>query len=107
MTTVITGSRLHFGLLRPPPTEGRRGFGGCDRGGVLVDGGKCAADGLAPLVARAEFPAGWRVVLLTPPSPADWHGDRERAAFAALAGVTADDALCRLVLVGLLPALAE
>src|SRR5438309_1333818 len=90
MTTVITGSRLHFGLLRPPP-----------------DGGKRASDAPAPLVARAEFPPDWRVVLLTPPTPADWHGDRERAAFAALAGAEADDGLCRLVLLGLLPALRE
>ncbi|HEY1381871.1 MAG TPA: hypothetical protein VGF55_34040, partial [Gemmataceae bacterium] len=214
MTTVITGSRLHFGLLRPPPVGGSRGFGGCglmveapavrvavepaaawsatgpaadralavarrvagddrphrvtveacppehvglgvgtqlslavaravlqlapgespganylarlagrggrsgvgvhgfDRGGFVVDGGKRAGEAVAPLVAHAEFPAEWRVVLFTPPSPADWHGDRERAAFAALAArpasgyPAADDALCQLVLLGMLPALA-
>jgi len=202
MTTVITGSRLHFGLLRPPPVGGRRGFGGCglmveapavsvavepaadwsaagpaadralavarrvaagrphrivvescppehvglgagtqlslavaravaeadvptadlarltgrggrsaiglhgfERGGFLVDGGKRDDGDLAPLVARAEFPPEWRVVLIRPPGPADWHGERERDAFAALAAAKADDSLCRLVLVGMLPAL--
>jgi beta-RFAP synthase len=208
MIRVLTGSRLHFGLLRPPPAEDQRGFGGCglmieapavrvavepasdwsatgpsadraldvgrhvaqdrphrivveecppehvglgvgtqlslavaravtqalggpvksavelarltgrggrsgvgvhgfDHGGFLVDGGKRGKDMLAPLVARAEFPPEWRIVLLTPPGPAVWHGDRERAAFAALAGTAADDSLCRLVLLGMLPALAE
>jgi beta-RFAP synthase len=203
MTRVETGSRLHFGLLRPPPVGDRRGFGGCglmveapavrvaaepanewsadgpaadralavarrvaparpyrivveacppehvglgvgtqlslavaravagttvpadelarltgrggrsgvgvhgfDHGGFLVDGGKRAGDDLAPLVARSEFPPDWRIVLLTPPERPDWHGDRERDAFAALAAAVADDALCRLVLLDMLPALA-
>jgi beta-RFAP synthase len=206
MTRVETGSRLHFGLLEPPPRDGRRGFGGCglmieapavrvavepasdwsatgpasaralavarrvapdrpctlvvevcppehvglgvgtqlslavaraverslgrpdrpaaelarlvgrgtrsavgvhgfDRGGFVVDGGKRDADAIAPLVARAEFPAEWRVVLLTPPGGGEWHGDRERDVFAGMAG--ADAALCRLILTGMLPALVE
>src|SRR5437764_1418439 len=77
MTRVETGSRLHFGLLRPAPAPGGRAFGGC---GLMVE---------------------------APPGPADWHGARERAAFAALPGAAADDGLCRLVLLGLLPALAD
>lgn len=202
MVRVTTGSRLHFGLLRPPPTGGHRGFGGCglmvdepsvrvmvepsaawsaagpaaeralaiarrvvdrphhvvvescppehfglgvgtqlslavaralrpampatelaqltgrggrsavgvhgfDAGGFLVDGGKRDPAALAPLVGRAEFPSAWRVVLFTPPVPTNWHGDRERDAFAGLSPSTADDALCRLVLLGMLPALAD
>ena len=208
MTRVVTGSRLHFGLLRPPPAGDRRGFGGCglmieapavrvavepaaewsaigpsadralavaqriapdrphrvvvevcpaehvglgvgtqlslavaravtgslggpvvsaadlarlsgrggrsgvgvhgfEQGGFIVDGGRRAADGLAPLVARAEFPPDWRIVLLRPPGPAVWHGARERAAFAAMTSAASDDSLCRLVLLGMLPALAE
>ena len=96
-------------LARLTGRGGRSGVGihGFDHGGFLVDGGKRGADALAPSVARAEFPPEWRIVLLTPPAPAVWHGDRERAAFAALAGTPADDSLCRLVLVGMLPALAE
>src|SRR5581483_1141557 len=83
------------------------GVHGFDRGGFLVDGGKGDPAAVAPLVARLPFPDDWRVVLVTPPVPADWHGPRERAAFAALRPAGADDALCRLVLLGLLPALAE
>lgn len=212
MIRVETGSRLHFGLLRPPPVDGHRGFGGCglmvdapavrvavepaadwsatgpaadralavarrvapdrphrivvescppehiglgvgtqlslavarailqlapreqgggtysaaelagltgrgrrsaiglhgfERGGFLVDGGKRETGEIAPLVARAEFPPEWRVVVLTPPARSDWHGERERTAFAALTAAPVDDALCRLVLLGMLPALAE
>jgi beta-ribofuranosylaminobenzene 5'-phosphate synthase len=201
MPRVTTGSRLHFGLLGPPPAGGERGFGGCglmveqlavrvaidpaatwsatgpaaeralaiarrvtdrpqrvvvdacppehtglgvgtqlslavaravrpdlpvddlarlvgrghrsaigvhgfDRGGFLVDGGKRDIEALAPLVARAEFPADWRIVLLTPATSTEWHGDRERDVFAGLGG-QADDTLCRLMLLGMLPALAE
>src|SRR5262249_39568616 len=43
----------------------------------------------------------------TPPVAAAWHGERERAAFAALSDAPADDSLCRQVLLGMLPALAE
>ena len=105
--------------LRPEPSAaelapltgrgGRSAIGihGFDVGGFLVDGGKRDPSALAPLVARAEFPADWRVVILTPPTPAYWHGDRERDVFATMSGTTADDALCRLVLFGMLPALAE
>jgi beta-RFAP synthase len=212
MTRVETGSRLHFGLLGPPPCDGRRGFGGCglmveapavrvagepagewsasgpsaeralavarrvapdqpcrvvveacptehvglgvgtqlslavaravienaphgsqgaecdaaelarlagrggrsaigvhsfEQGGFLVDGGKCTGNAVAPLVARAEFPPEWRIVLLVPRASGDWHGDREHDVFARLSGGRQDDALCRLVLTGMMPALAE
>jgi beta-RFAP synthase len=84
------------------------GVHGFERGGFLVDGGKRTAD-LAPLVSRADFPEAWRIVLARPAVPLGRHGDEERRAFADLSrgspGTT--DALCRLVLLGLLPALGE
>jgi beta-RFAP synthase len=79
------------------------GFG---QGGFLVDGGRREGGGLAPLVARVEFPADWRVVLLIPEAPGRWHGEVERDVFDTMSAA-ADDALCRLVLLGLLPALGE
>jgi beta-RFAP synthase len=102
------------GLNLPTPELARRvgrgarsaiGVFGFDRGGFLVDGGKRSPDDLAPLVAHLPFPADWRVVLVTPAGGPRWHGAAEEAALAAATG--ADDALCRLVLLGLLPALAE
>jgi beta-RFAP synthase len=96
-------------LARLAGRGNRSGIGvhGFERGGFLVDGGKREGDELAPLIVLAEFPADWRIVLLTPKVESSWHGDRERAAFAAMNAAQADDALCRLVLLGMLPALAE
>jgi beta-RFAP synthase len=87
---------------------GIHGFG---RGGLLVDGGKCAADEIAPLAARAELPAPWRVVLALPPGAEGLHGAPEARAFAQLAsGLEANfrtQHLCRLVLLDILPAAAQ
>jgi beta-RFAP synthase len=90
------------------------GAHGFERGGLLVESGKQSAEGLAPLVARLPFPEEWRVVLVLPrveDEAAGWHGLREAEAFARLAARPAAperiDVLCRLVLLGLLPALVE
>jgi beta-RFAP synthase len=84
------------------------GIHGFAQGGFLVDGGKGPETVLAPLLARMEFPPSWRVVLVLPQSAAGLHGSREQAAFASLAGKEqTTEALCRLVLLGMLPALAE
>ena len=88
----------------------RSGLGvhGFARGGFLVDGGKKDEEALAPLVAHTPFPATWRVVVVLPPAAPGVSGPGEREAFARLADrPTETDALCRLVLLGLLPALAE
>src|SRR5262249_22007345 len=91
----------------------RSGLGvhGFTHGGFLVDGGKRAADGVAPLVARLAFPEEWRVVVVLPPWGRGRHGADEGAAFRALharpAGPEATDRPCRLALLGMLPALAE
>ncbi len=84
------------------------GVHGFARGGFLVEAGKRGPP-LAPLVARLEFPEAWRLVLALPPGDAGLHGEREAAALARLPAVplAATDALCRLVLLGMLPALAE
>jgi beta-RFAP synthase len=87
------------------------GVHGFAHGGFLVDGGKGVVDGLAPLVARVPFPPDWRLVLVLPPWGPGLHGLPEREAFHELAtrgAALADtDALCRLVLLGMLPALRE
>jgi beta-RFAP synthase len=84
------------------------GFG---RGGFLVDAGKGPAETLAPLVARVPFPQPWRVVLPLPPCGPGRHGTAEREAFDHLLPQapprTHTDTLCRLVLLGMLPALLE
>ena len=88
------------------------GVHGFSHGGFLVESGKRGGEeGLAPLAARAPFPPQWPLVLATPSAARGLHGREERQAFARLAvrSETArrTDALCRLVLLGMLPALAE
>jgi beta-RFAP synthase len=99
--------------------RGRRsaiGVHGFERGGFLVDGGKGTAEALAPLLIRSTFPDPWRVVLVVPPGGSGLHGPDEHQAFEQLAAARGTewqsvlprtDALCRLVLLGMLPALAE
>jgi beta-RFAP synthase len=86
------------------------GVHGFARGGFLVEGGKRRPDEIAPLVTRAEFPESWRVVLVLPPWGQGLHGAAESRAFDRLGGphaLATTEALCRLVLLGMLPALAE
>jgi beta-ribofuranosylaminobenzene 5'-phosphate synthase len=91
----------------------RSGLGvhGFASGGFLVDGGKGPATAVAPLVARLEYPAEWRILLALPRHERGMSGETEASAFNDLRRTPADigqtDALCRLVLLGLLPSLAE
>ncbi|HEX3152749.1 MAG TPA: beta-ribofuranosylaminobenzene 5'-phosphate synthase family protein [Gemmataceae bacterium] len=86
------------------------GVHGFNRGGLIVEAGKRPDDAVSPLVAHVDFPSEWAVVLVAPPGSTSWHGSRERQAFAKLAEVgpspAETDVLCRLVLTGLLPAIA-
>jgi beta-RFAP synthase len=86
------------------------GIHGFERGGFIVEAGKLPGEAIAPLVCRYEFPDDWRILVIQPSEPSGWHGDRERRAFAQLrrdsdAGLT--ETLCRLILLGMLPALAS
>ncbi|MHB1524631.1 MAG: beta-ribofuranosylaminobenzene 5'-phosphate synthase family protein [Candidatus Dormibacteria bacterium] len=94
------------------------GIHGFEQGGFMVESGKRSADLLSPLVARQPFPESWRLVLAVPTGSssiasgaAGLHGLSEVAAFAQLksgpAARARTDALCRLVLLGMLPALSE
>jgi len=94
--------------------RGRRsaiGIHGFQHGGFLVDGGKSRDDQIAPMVAHAAVPDRWRWLLLW---PVDWtpiHGSREQTTFDQWAPAPQHDrdtdALCRLLLLGMLPALKE
>jgi beta-RFAP synthase len=94
--------------------RGRRsglGIHGFAHGGFLVEAGHRPGDAIAPLVARADFPENWRVVLTLPPWGAGLHDRQEEEAFATLGHgqmeLETTDSLCRLVLLGMLPALRE
>jgi beta-ribofuranosylaminobenzene 5'-phosphate synthase len=84
------------------------GIHGFERGGFLVEAGQRTEGGLSPLVAHASFPEDWRIVMVIPPHTAGLHGFPEQQAFAQLSGsLTQTDALCRLTLLGMLPAIQE
>lgn len=90
-------------------TRSALGIHGFAEGGFLVEGGQRVPHTIAPLISRTAFPAGWRVVLVLPRSEIGLHGGAEWEAFAALPPTpnACTDALCRLVLLGILPALHE
>ena len=85
------------------------GVHGFDGGGLIVEGGKLPGEAVSPLVTRLPFPADWAVLLFAPAGVGAWHGGAERQAFARLTGPgpAETENLCRLVLTGLLPAVAS
>jgi beta-RFAP synthase len=87
------------------------GIHGFAHGGFLVEAGKRTPEAIGSLVARADFPPSWCVVLVLPPWRKGLHGVDEGQAFAQLQteapNPSRTDALCRLVLLDMLPALAE
>jgi beta-RFAP synthase len=110
-----------FGLPRPNVAQlaaqmgrGARsavGIHGFAHGGFIVEGGKRRPENVSPLVVRCAFPDDWRVVLVQPPWERGLSGEAELAAFHDLqrsppqSGGTGK--LCRIVLLGILPALGE
>ena len=92
--------------------RGRRsgiGLGLFEHGGLVVDGGPGPDGALPPLLARLPLPPHWRVVLVIDPTPAGLSGHPEAEAFAHQPPMRPSDpgALCRLLVMQLLPALAE
>jgi len=94
--------------------RGRRsaiGVHGFELGGFLVEGGKTSDAAVSPLLLRQDFPDDWHILLITPRDRHGTHGCREIEAFRDLMIQERDDrtteTLCRLVLLGMLPALIE
>ncbi|MBY0456077.1 MAG: hypothetical protein K2V38_01935 [Gemmataceae bacterium] len=79
------------------------GVHGFDRGGLLADAGKLPGEAVSALLDQVVLPAEWRVVVFTPAVARDWHGARERQAFASAAGGDSEH-LRRLVEERMLPA---
>jgi beta-ribofuranosylaminobenzene 5'-phosphate synthase len=85
------------------------GIGLFATGGLVADGGRGPAGAVPPVLARLAVPEAWRVLLLLDPARAGFSGSAERDAFAALPTMpeATAAAICRLVLMGVLPAAAE
>jgi beta-RFAP synthase len=79
-------------------------------GGLVLEAGRRRdSDGVAPLLARLPFPSTWRCVVAVPNSASGMSGAVEAAAFAELPRPPEREVehIAHLVLMGLLPALAE
>jgi len=85
------------------------GYHGFFHGGFLVEAGQSKTAAVSPLIARVPFPESWRIVVVIPPVGTGLHGQEENEAFQHLQDLplSQTDRLCRLVLLGLLPALIE
>jgi beta-RFAP synthase len=85
------------------------GMAAFEQGGFIVDGGRGALDRAPPILIRVEFPSAWRALLVLDANTAGVHGEAETKAFATLAPMPEELAakLCRLVLMQLVPGLAE
>ena len=92
--------------------RGRRsgiGLGAFECGGFICDGGKGQDDFPPPRLARLPMPDPWRVVLIKDTGDTGLQGAVEDDAFEKLPQFSASCAayLCRVVLMGLLPGIAE
>ena len=85
------------------------GLGTFAQGGVVMDGGRGSRSDVPPVIARADFPEAWRIILMFDQASSGVHGEAETEAFKTLPEFPAEVAaiLCRHVLMQALPALAE
>lgn len=107
-------SRLPIEELARWVDRGRRsaiGAHGFARGGFLVEAGKKREAELSPLIFRNEFPENWHIVIVLRLGEPAIHGSLESRLFDELqndaAAIRAAEALCRILLLGVLPALKE
>ncbi len=85
------------------------GLGTFLHGGLIVDGGRASNSKVPPVIAHADFPEDWPILLIFDQSHQGVHGAQEIAAFKELPEFPAESSaiLCRHVLMQALPAIAE
>jgi beta-RFAP synthase len=120
LSLALAASVLRIAGGPPPSAEslaqltgrGRRsgiGLHGFHHGGLIVDGGRKDVSGIPPLLAHLAFPAEWSILVILPPGSHGLHGTDEVRAFAGLTPPSErmTERLCRIVLLDVLPAVAE
>lgn len=85
------------------------GVGAFSHGGFIVDGGRGKNTELPPVISHMNFPEAWRFVLVFDTRMQGVHGTTERKVFQNLSPMSelTTQKICRLVLMQILPALAE
>ena len=113
VTTELWGWEVDAVQLATMVGRGERsgiGVHGFAHGGFIVDAGKTGTSGVGQIISRTDFP-NWPIVLIQPSLAANWFGDREQQVFARsrdhAESIRLTERMCRLVLLGLLPALHE
>jgi beta-ribofuranosylaminobenzene 5'-phosphate synthase len=103
------GNFAKYAALTERGARSGAGIGLFATGGFVVDAGRGASTGVAPIVARLAFPEEWRIILVVDPMQQGASGAAEDEAFAALPEFSAAHAaeICRCVLMQILPALIE
>ncbi|MGH8478144.1 MAG: beta-ribofuranosylaminobenzene 5'-phosphate synthase family protein [Gammaproteobacteria bacterium] len=102
----------HLPALAQATRRGLRsgiGIGTFDSGGFVVDGGHGERTMIPPVIAQMPFPGDWRVIVILDRARRGLNGAAESAAFKRLAPMAPETAgrLCRLLVMQVLPALAE
>ncbi len=113
-TAIARLAGLHVGIdvLGALVERGHRsgiGLGTFQYGGFVVDGGIGENSTVPPVICRLAMPESWRILLIFDAFVAGLSGEKENNAFQKLAPMKSDvsDRLCRLLLMRVLPALAE
>lgn len=85
------------------------GIGAFELGGFLVDGGRGVHTAVPPVISQVPFPEPWRILLIFDKARQGLNGADEKSAFRQLPPMSAalSAHLCRLVLMRVLPSLAE
>lgn len=96
-------------VLTQRGTRSGIGLGTFATGGLIVDGGRAPTSPVPPVIARAEFPEVWPILLIFDKGHSGVHGTQELSAFQNLPIFPEASAtlLCRQVLMRALPAIAE
>jgi beta-RFAP synthase len=96
-------------VLTQRGTRSGIGLGTFSTGGLIVDGGRASKSPVPPVIARAEFPEDWPILLIFDKGHSGVYGTQELAAFQNLPHFPEASAalLCRKVLMQALPAIAE
>jgi beta-RFAP synthase len=96
-------------VLTQRGTRSGIGLGTFSTGGLIVDGGRASKSPVPPVIARAEFPEDWPILLIFDKGHSGVYGTQELSAFQNLPLFPEASAalLCRQVLMQALPAIAE
>jgi beta-ribofuranosylaminobenzene 5'-phosphate synthase len=120
-----SGSQIALAVARGICEIFGRSLSAFENGGFIIDGGHAfgtggekgdfrpssASDGVrpAPVIARHDFPADWRIILATPRLPAGASGEKEMDIFRSACPVPLDEVreTCHEVLMRMLPGVVD